>query len=536
MARTTCACGFSIVTSTTVAASSLGDRVRSTAHHATPSCTARCARRRTASLPSAWLERRTHPMVVQRRAGVPWPVPRRAARRDRAGAGLDHAHGRDLAVIVADAGAASARVRSVRPHVGAIVSRRSDITRCSVVGETPTRRAGARPVACTSGTSSTIGPTAPVLLDETDPRLLAVHARERPGTPKGVMHRHGDLEATARTYARARARDQRRGSLLLGREAVLRVRARELADVPALGRRDDDPRSVASDARRGRRARWSASGPTLFFASPGFCAALLDADVDPAALASVRLGVTAGEALPAAVCIAGSPRVTASPCSTASARPRRSTSSCRTVRAPSDRARAARSCRATRSSCSTSDDAVDRRPTRPGYLQVGARRSRPVTGSVPTRPHSAFRGEWLRTGDVYTRSDDGYWTFLGRNNDMIKAGGIWVSPAEVEEVLVEHDDVLEAAVVGGARRRRPRDGGGLRRAALGHADRPRRDRRALPRAHGRRSSVRVGDRRRRAAEDRDRQGPALRPARPARASVVVRGGQYSRRRRRHVAG
>ena len=47
------------------------------------------------------------------------------------------------------------------------------------------------------------------------------------------------------------------------------------------------------------------------------------------------------------------------------------------------------------------------------------------------------------------RSADGYWTFLGRNNDMIKAGGIWVSPAEVESVLVEHPDVLEAAVVGG---------------------------------------------------------------------------------------
>ena len=49
---------------------------------------------------------------------------------------------------------------------------------------------------------------------------------------------------------------------------------------------------------------------------------------------------------------------------------------------------------------------------------------------------------------MYTRSDDGYWTFLGRNSDMIKAGGIWVSPAEVESVLIEHPDVLEAAVVG----------------------------------------------------------------------------------------
>jgi len=57
-------------------------------------------------------------------------------------------------------------------------------------------------------------------------------------------------------------------------------------------------------------------------------------------------------------------------------------------------------------------------------------------------------GDWLRTGDVYTRSTTGDYTFLGRNNDMIKAGGIWVSPAEVESVLIEHPTVMEAAVVG----------------------------------------------------------------------------------------
>ena len=49
---------------------------------------------------------------------------------------------------------------------------------------------------------------------------------------------------------------------------------------------------------------------------------------------------------------------------------------------------------------------------------------------------------------MYTRSADDHWTFLGRNSDMIKAGGIWVSPAEVESVLVSHPDILEAAVVG----------------------------------------------------------------------------------------
>jgi benzoate-CoA ligase len=59
-----------------------------------------------------------------------------------------------------------------------------------------------------------------------------------------------------------------------------------------------------------------------------------------------------------------------------------------------------------------------------------------------------FEGEWLRTGDVYARSEDGVFTYAGRSDDMIKAGGIWVSPAEVEATLVQHPDVLEAAVVG----------------------------------------------------------------------------------------
>jgi acyl-coenzyme A synthetase/AMP-(fatty) acid ligase len=67
----------------------------------------------------------------------------------------------------------------------------------------------------------------------------------------------------------------------------------------------------------------------------------------------------------------------------------------------------------------------------------------------PELTADTFVDDWLRTGDVYQRSADGYYRFVGRNSDMIKAGGIWVSPAEVEGVLLEHDDVLEAAVVGG---------------------------------------------------------------------------------------
>ncbi len=60
---------------------------------------------------------------------------------------------------------------------------------------------------------------------------------------------------------------------------------------------------------------------------------------------------------------------------------------------------------------------------------------------------AVFQGEWLRTGDTYVRSADGYYTCLGRSDDLLKAGGIWVSPAEVEDRLLQHPAVAQVAVV-----------------------------------------------------------------------------------------
>jgi benzoate-CoA ligase family protein len=56
-------------------------------------------------------------------------------------------------------------------------------------------------------------------------------------------------------------------------------------------------------------------------------------------------------------------------------------------------------------------------------------------------------GEWIRTGDQYRVDEDGYFWNAGRSDDMLKVGGIWVSPVEVESVIVEHPAVLECAVV-----------------------------------------------------------------------------------------
>jgi len=72
---------------------------------------------------------------------------------------------------------------------------------------------------------------------------------------------------------------------------------------------------------------------------------------------------------------------------------------------------------------------------------------------------AVLRGAWLVTGDRFRVSADGSYEFLGRDDDMLKVGGSWVSPAEVERVLLAHPGVSECAVVG------RRDGSGLGQAA-----------------------------------------------------------------------
>lgn len=64
------------------------------------------------------------------------------------------------------------------------------------------------------------------------------------------------------------------------------------------------------------------------------------------------------------------------------------------------------------------------------------------------RTKNTFLGPWTRSGDKYIRDSDGYYTYCGRNDDMLKVGGIYVSPFEVEAALQTHPAVLEAAVVG----------------------------------------------------------------------------------------
>jgi benzoate-CoA ligase family protein len=265
------------------------------------------------------------------------------------------------------------------------------------------------------------------------------------GTPKAAMHRHGSIARVCETYAHQ----------VLGITPGDRCYSvAKLFFAYGMGNSLFFPFSVGATAvldparatPAGAAARLAEDRPSLFFAGPAFFAALLAADVPPQAFASVRLATSAGEALPAEIY-------------------RRFTS-----RYGTDIIDGLGSTEALHIFISNRPGAV--RPGTSGTVVPGyeARleddHGEPVADGHPGRllvrgdsiatgywcrvatSRQVFQGEWLRTGDTYVRSEDGFYTCLGRTNDMIKAGGIWVSPTEVEARIVQHASVAECAVVG----------------------------------------------------------------------------------------
>jgi len=64
------------------------------------------------------------------------------------------------------------------------------------------------------------------------------------------------------------------------------------------------------------------------------------------------------------------------------------------------------------------------------------------------KTHAAFRGEWYVSGDLIRRDADGYFTYCGRADELLKVAGKWLAPQEVEGCLLQHPLVKEVAVVG----------------------------------------------------------------------------------------
>ncbi|GAA5196114.1 benzoate-CoA ligase family protein [Rugosimonospora acidiphila] len=264
------------------------------------------------------------------------------------------------------------------------------------------------------------------------------------GTPKGAMHRHGSVRVVCETY----------GSQVLGiRPGDRTISAAKAFFAYGLGNSLLFPLSVGATAILEPApsrpdtiaARAAEYGATLFFAGPTFFAAMLRADLKRDALAGVRLAASAGEALPAAlyqrwtehfgVDILDGIGMTEMLHIFLSNREGQVRPGTTGVAVPGYDLRV------------VDEAGLDLPDGQPGTLLV--RGASTATGYWERYDASrlVFQGEWLRTGDTYVRDAEGYYTCLGRTGDMLKAGGIWVSPAEVETCLLAHEAVAQAVVV-----------------------------------------------------------------------------------------
>ncbi|MBX2802108.1 MAG: benzoate-CoA ligase family protein [Myxococcales bacterium] len=347
----------------------------------------------------------------------------------------------DIAFFVDDAYAVAVVCDGVLlPKVAPVVAERSRVKLVVANGQPP---AGAASLdAWTNGPPRQVQPQP----SHPDDAVVWLYSSGSTGKPKGVVHRHTSVRATVDAYAK--------GVLGITADDVC-YSTTPLFHAYGLGNSLWFPLSVGacvvlSSGRptpdvildRVRRHR-----PTLYFSVPALYAALLATDATAGVdWSCVRLGVSAAESLPGEVGRQflertgvqvldgiGSTEMLHIYCSN----------------------------RAGSVAWDTSGTAVD------GYeLQIrdpdGGPAGEGDAGELwvrgPTmlvqywhqvdRSRAKLQGEWFATGDSYRRDEAGNYVYEGRVDDMMKIGGLWVSPIDIENRLIEHAAVHEAAVVG----------------------------------------------------------------------------------------
>ena len=268
------------------------------------------------------------------------------------------------------------------------------------------------------------------------------------GTPKGAVHRHRDMVVTSQYF----------GVETLGITADdTHFSAAKLFFAYGLGNAMTFPLWTGGTAVLNAErptptstfATIEAFRPTIYYGVPTLYAAQLQA-LESASpdLSSVRLCVSAGEPLPAPLLerwqaatgldIVDGIGTTESLHIFISNRPGRVAPGTSGTPVPGYEVRL------------VGDDGRDVALGETGNLMIRGRSLIAEYWGDPARTAAAFDGEWLRTGDTYTIDEAGCYVCCGRSDDMLKVGGIWVSPVEIEARLIAHPAVLEAAVVGRA--------------------------------------------------------------------------------------
>ncbi|QLA81335.1 benzoate-CoA ligase family protein [Acidovorax sp. JMULE5] len=287
--------------------------------------------------------------------------------------------------------------------------------------------------------------TAPAPTGADDPGFW-LYSSGSTGKPKGTVHTHGNLWWTAELY----------GKPVLGlTQQDVCFSAAKLYFAYGLGNALTFPLSVGATvvlmAERptpdATFKRWVDHQPTVFFGAPtGFAGMLASPRLPARAAVALRMCSSAGEALPAEI---------------------------------AQRFKAHFGCDIIDGIGSTEMLHIFL-SNRPGDIRYGTT-GKPVPGyevqlrgedgqSVPDgevgdlyirgpsaalmywnnreKTRDTFQGGWTKSGDKYVRDADGYYTYAGRSDDMLKVSGIYVSPFEVEATLMQHTAVLEAAVIG----------------------------------------------------------------------------------------
>ncbi|HEX9567128.1 MAG TPA: benzoate-CoA ligase family protein [Thermoplasmata archaeon] len=331
---------------------------------------------------------------------------------------------------------------SLLDQVGAAVVRPDLVRRVIVVGN----NTGDFPVAFDEWIRNE-APTLEAVDTSKDDVAFWLYSSGSTGFPKGAVHLQGDMLVCAETYARR----------VLGiTEEDRTFSAAKLFFAYGLGNNMYFPMRVGAEAvlfsgRPTADAVFQVIDryhPTLFFGVPTLYASMLQMHdaADRYDLASLRLCVSAGEALPAEIYrrwfdrfhleILDGIGTTEILHIFISNRPGAAKPGSSGTPVPGYEAQI------------VNEQGTPMPRGEIGNLRVKGDSTMAYYWNRPEKTKETLFGRWIQTGDKFYQDEDGYFWYCGRADDMLKVGGIWVSPVEVESTLIAHPAVFEAAVVG----------------------------------------------------------------------------------------